>query len=97
MARPEKLTENQIKQELSQVPLWNFIGNSIVREMVSSNFVSAVGIVNSIAISAEVMDHHPDILIYGWNKVRIKLTTHDIGGLTLLDFKLAKKIDELGF
>ena len=97
MLRPEKLSDNQIFEELNSIPLWNRNGDSIVRDFSSSNFISAIGIVNSIAICAEIADHHPDILIYGWNKVKVKLTTADVGGLTGLDFSLAKKIDELGF
>jgi 4a-hydroxytetrahydrobiopterin dehydratase len=43
------------------------------------------------------MDHHPDLFVYGWNKLRITLSTHDQGGLTILDIQLAKKIDALQF
>jgi 4a-hydroxytetrahydrobiopterin dehydratase len=97
MARPELLTDIQISDRLTEFSLWNKNENSIIREIAAPNFVAAIGIVNSIAILAEVMDHHPDILIYGWNKIRITLSTHDIGGLTKLDFELANKIDSLNF
>lgn len=97
MARPQLLNEDEIKIELKLNPDWNQTGNTIVREIAVSNFASAVGLVNSIAVLAEAMDHHPDLLIYGWNKVRIILSTHDRGGLTELDFKLARKIEELSF
>ena len=97
MPRPELLTEEEIKSRLKDIPNWEQHGNSILRELHSSNFASAVGAVNAIAVLAETMDHHPDILLYGWNKLRIKLSTHDRGGLTELDFSLAKKIDELNF
>jgi 4a-hydroxytetrahydrobiopterin dehydratase len=43
------------------------------------------------------MDHHPDVLLYGWNKVRVILSTHDRGGITELDIALAKKIEQLRF
>lgn len=97
MARPNILTEEEIKIQLKQRPNWELQGNTIVRELHASNFTAAVGALNSIAILAETMDHHPDMLIYGWNKLRIVLTTHDRGNLTELDFKLAAKIDELNF
>ncbi len=97
MSRPNLLSEEEINEYLIEVPLWNLENNSIVRDIVASNFTAAIGIVNSIAIEAEVIDHHPDILIYGWNKIKITLSTHDRGGLTELDFKLAKKIDNLKF
>ncbi|MFN3780839.1 MAG: 4a-hydroxytetrahydrobiopterin dehydratase [Candidatus Kapaibacteriota bacterium] len=97
MIRPNLLTESEIENELKELPLWIRKENTIVREIVANDFISAVAIFNSIAIIAESMDHHPDILLYGWNKLRITLSTHDRGGLTELDFKLAKKIEELYF
>jgi 4a-hydroxytetrahydrobiopterin dehydratase len=95
MARPPKLSEEEIQEALNELPHWNLQSDSIVREKVAANFAAAVGIVNAIAVIAEAMDHHPDILIYGWNKLRITISTHDAGGLTELDFKLASKIEEL--
>lgn len=53
-----------------------------------------MGFVNSVALLAEKRNHHPDINIR-WNKVHLALSTHSAGGLTKLDFKLAKAIDEL--
>ncbi len=97
MARPELINPDNLEAELFGVPLWNREDTQIIREISCSNFAAAVGVVNSVAVLAEALDHHPDIMIYGWNKVRIVLTTHDSGGLTELDFKLAKKIDELNF
>ncbi|MEX1274368.1 MAG: 4a-hydroxytetrahydrobiopterin dehydratase, partial [Bacteroidota bacterium] len=58
------------------------------------DFVHAMGFVNSVALLAEGMDHHPDIDIR-WNKVTLTLSTHSAGGLTENDFKLAKAIDGL--
>jgi 4a-hydroxytetrahydrobiopterin dehydratase len=52
--------------------------------------------VNRVADLAEEADHHPDILVDGWNKVRLTLTTHSAGGLTDNDFQMAKRIDGLG-
>jgi 4a-hydroxytetrahydrobiopterin dehydratase len=64
---------------------------------VGVNFAEAVGKVNAIAILAEAADHHPDILIYGWNKIRVTLSTHDAGGLSDKDFELAAKIEEIAY
>ncbi len=94
MSRPELLTENQINELLEEHKNWERKDKSIIREIALKDFVSAVAFVNAVAIIAETNDHHPDILIYGWNKVRITLSTHDQGGLTELDFKVAGKIDE---
>jgi 4a-hydroxytetrahydrobiopterin dehydratase len=51
--------------------------------------------VNRVADAAEAANHHPDILIHGWNKVRLVLTNHSAGGLTEADFTVAARIDEL--
>ena len=95
MARPERLSEEDIELYLEQVPEWHRINDSIVREFICSDFPSVIGLVNSIAILSETADHHPDLLIYGWNKLKITLSTHDRGGLTSLDFDLAKKIEQV--
>ena len=52
--------------------------------------------VNRVAGAAEEADHHPDILVHGWNRVRLTLTTHSAGALTDNDHALAKRIDALG-
>jgi len=97
MGRPNLLCEEDIQATMIRFSLWSREGDKIIREIVAANFVSIIGLVNSIAIIAETLDHHPDLLIYGWNKLRITLSTHDRGGLTELDFLFAKKIDEIGF
>ncbi|MBS1536715.1 MAG: 4a-hydroxytetrahydrobiopterin dehydratase [Bacteroidetes bacterium] len=100
MARPPLLTQEFIGHYLKLNPMWRQPEdnqNTIIREIGAASFVAAVGIINSIALLAEKLDHHPDILLYGWNKLRITLSTHDVGGLTELDFTLAEQIDGLNF
>ena len=100
MARPSLLTPEHIEHYLKLNPMWRQPEDnvkSIVREIGAASFVAAVGIINSIALLAEKLDHHPDILLYGWNKIRVTLSTHDAGGLTELDFTLASQIDGLNF
>lgn len=97
MPRPPLLNEEDINNLLSDLKNWKREDKIINRELVASNFAASIGIVNAVAVLAEKNDHHPDILIYGWNKIRISLSTHDQGGLTDLDFKMAKEIDELNF
>ena len=93
MSRPTPLTEEEITEHLKDIPLWRRDGATLVREMPTTDFAAAIGLVNTIALYAEKMDHHPDILVYGWNKVRVTVSTHDQGALTILDIKLAKQID----
>jgi 4a-hydroxytetrahydrobiopterin dehydratase len=57
------------------------------------NFKEALGFVDKVGALAESEGHHPDIFLHGWNKVKITLSTHAIGGLSENDFILASKID----
>ena len=95
MARPALLIEAELAEHLKDIPLWRHEGATIVREVAASDFAAAIGLVNAIAILAEKADHHPDLFVFGWNKLRITLSTHDQGGLTINDIKLAKAIDAL--
>ena len=95
MSRPDLLTEEAIRNNLGLLPLWESNGKSIKRTCVLHDFVSAIGFINAIAIHAEAMDHHPEIHLYGWNKVDVTISTHDKGGLTQLDMDLASKIDAI--
>jgi len=97
MARPPLLSEEELQQALQELPLWQREGNTLVREFVAPNFAAAVGLLTAIAVVAEAMDHHPDLFLYGWNKLRVILSTHDRGGITELDITLAKKIEQLRF
>ncbi|MCX6144497.1 MAG: 4a-hydroxytetrahydrobiopterin dehydratase [Ignavibacteriales bacterium] len=88
------LHEDQIPIELKQLDGWSLAGNEIRRTWEFEDFVRAIQFVNSVALIAEKFNHHPDIDIR-WNRVHLTLSTHSAGGLTLLDFTLAKAIDEL--
>ena len=70
-------------------------GKSLSREMKFKDFKENVDFVNQVARLAESEGHHPDMLIHGWNKLRITLSTHAISGLSMNDFILAAKIDQL--
>ena len=74
---------------------WTRDGDEIVRELKFDDFAGAMAFVNRVAEAAEAANHHPDILVHGWNKVRLTLTNHSEGGLTEADFTLAKTIDSL--
>lgn len=97
MPKAELANEIEIKEFLEYSPNWTRQGDSIIREITTANFPAATGVFNAIALLAEKADHHPDLLVYGWNKLRVTLSTHDAGGLTELDFSLAREIDNLGF
>jgi 4a-hydroxytetrahydrobiopterin dehydratase len=95
MARPTLLVESELQQHLVDIPLWRLDGATLVREVAAANFASAMGLINAVALLAEKMDHHPDMHLFGWNKVRFTLSTHDQGGITILDVQLAKQIDQI--
>jgi 4a-hydroxytetrahydrobiopterin dehydratase len=89
------LSEDEIEQRLAGSE-WAREGNSIVREWTLADFSAAIDFVNRVAELAQDANHHPDILVHGWNKVRLELSTHSQGALTDADFALARRIDGLG-
>jgi len=91
------LPDVDIEQRLTEIGGWRRgEGSSIVRELAFSDFAAAIAFVNSVAALAEAANHHPDILVHGYNMVRLTLSTHSEGGLTGADFKLAAQIDRIG-
>lgn len=88
------LSENEIDARLAGSD-WTREGEEIVRELTLESFVDAIALVNRVAEVAEKRNHHPDILVHGWNKVRLSLSNHAAGGLTAVDFELAEQIDAL--
>ena len=92
-----KLSGGEVHERLSGSPSWRLgeDGDSIVRDLELADFAAAIELVGRVAERAEAANHHPDILIHGWNKVRLTLSTHSEGGLTDADFQLANRIEEL--
>jgi len=74
---------------------WIIENNQLTRTFELNNFVEAVEFVNKIVPIAESADHHPDIEIFGYKKVKIKLMSHDVGEITDKDVNLAEKISSL--
>ena len=75
--------------------VWRQEGESLVREYEFKDFAEAMAFVNRVADAAEEANHHPDILLHGWNKVRLSLMTHSEGGLTENDFAMAARFDDV--
>ena len=74
---------------------WREEGAELVRDLEFKDFAGALSFVNRVAAEAEQANHHPDILIHGWNKVRLTLSTHSEGKVTDADHRLAGVIDGL--
>jgi 4a-hydroxytetrahydrobiopterin dehydratase len=91
---PDLLRDDEIAARLEDRE-WRREGDEIVRELTFEDFAAAMAFVNRVAQAAEDANHHPDILVHGWNKVSLSLTNHGAGGLTDADFELAARIDEL--
>ena len=75
---------------------WRREGEAIVRDWRFADFAAAIAFVERVAEVAEAANHHPDILVHGWNKVRLTLSTHSEGGITAADLALAQRLDSLG-
>jgi 4a-hydroxytetrahydrobiopterin dehydratase len=89
------LSDGDLERRLAECGAWSRAGDAIVRELSFADFAAAIAFVNRVAETAEAANHHPDILLHGWNKVRLTLSTHSQGGLTDADFDLAAQIDRL--
>ena len=89
------LTEKEIEEKLKSLSGWAFNNNSIGKEFNLKDFKSALSLLNKIGDEAEKMDHHPDLFLHSWNKLKIIISTHSAGGVTQNDFNLARKIEEI--
>ncbi|MEA2200238.1 MAG: 4a-hydroxytetrahydrobiopterin dehydratase [Solirubrobacteraceae bacterium] len=88
------LSEAEIDERLAATDGWERGGErSIERQWTFADFAEAMAFVDRVGELAEAANHHPDILLHGWNKVRLTLSTHSQGGLTAADFQLAGQID----
>jgi len=88
------LTAKQVSLHLRAVPHWSKRAQTILRTFKFEGFLKAIDFVNRIARKAQKLNHHPDIDIR-FDKVTLKLTTHDEGGITEKDFSLALQCDEV--
>ena len=88
------LTDSQIKDEIRNLPGWQQKGKSIQRTFDFPDFTAAMRFVNQVAEAAEQANHHPDIDIR-YNKVLMSLESHDSGGVTERDVRMAGKINRI--
>lgn len=95
----DKLTEgetqtklNELNKDLPAEQQWQINNDKLTKNFKFKSFIRAFGWMSQIAIWAEKLNHHPEWFNV-YNKVEVNLTTHDVGGLSELDFKLAAKMD----
>jgi 4a-hydroxytetrahydrobiopterin dehydratase len=86
------VSKDEIARRLAALPGWELSGKEIRRVYAFPDFKGSMAFVNRVAGLAEAMDHHPDILV-NYSRVTLTLTSHDAGGLTDRDFRLAGQID----
>ncbi len=86
--------ESAVRQQLAGHSQWTLDadGSGIRRQLVFADFNAAFGFMSRVALAAEVQNHHPE-WSNTWNRVDIRLSTHEAGGLTERDFRLASFID----
>lgn len=96
-----KLSESEISTHLAEVngaleadKHWQLIDGKLEKTFVFKNFIQAFGWMTQVAMHAEKLIHHPEWFNV-WNKVEVKLTTHDVDGISDLDFKMIKRMENL--
>ena len=89
------LTEDLIAEYLDVVEGWERKGETVEKTLIFKNFVKAMEFVTKVGAIAEEEGHHPDINIHDYKQVTFSFTTHVVHGLTLNDFVMAAKTDQL--
>ena len=92
MPRPAKLSSEECLRGSASLPDWSVIDGKLHREYKFPDFTHAFGFMAAVATVAEKMDHHPDWSNV-YNRVTVDLSTHDAGGITELDFQLARSME----
>ena len=91
----DTLTAEQVSTEIAATPGWELADGQITTTVTRKDFRDALLYVNAVGYLAERANHHPDIFV-SWNKVTLTLVTHSAGGLTAMDFALARQVNDLG-
>ena len=89
------LSDVEVQDQLKGLSGWRQQGDAIAKSWTFEDFKHSLAFVNRVAELAEKLDHHPDILIQ-YDRVTLTLTSHDSGGLTSRDLRLASQIEGLG-
>jgi len=90
---PGKMTAREVAEAIGALAGWEADGDRAIRRTFEfRDHITAVGFVVRVAMAAEVMDHHPELRIV-YNRVEVTLNSHDVGGVTDRDLRLARKVD----
>ena len=89
-----KLSDDQIKKELANLSGWSIANGKLHKDFVFKDFIEAFGFMSTAALHIEKMNHHPEWFNV-YNKIKVDLTTHDVGGITQNDINLARILNSL--
>ena len=89
-----RLNDSEVALGVRKLAGWQLIDGKLQREFVFANFADAISFIDRTAVWAETWNHHPNWSNV-YNRVRVELWTHDVGGISPLDFQLAHKMNEL--
>jgi 4a-hydroxytetrahydrobiopterin dehydratase len=88
------LSPDELAEGVRSLSGWSVEDGKLVKPYTFPDFVSAVGFVDRLTAVAEAHNHHPDLFV-GWGKVTVQLSSHDVGGITARDLRLAAALDQL--
>lgn len=91
---PRPFSAEEVRAQLQSLPGWQLKDGQLVREVRFGSFVEAFGFLTSLALIAERMNHHPEIYNM-YDRVTLRLVTHDANGITALDLQLAHAAEKL--
>ncbi len=89
-----RLSDVQLAEHLATMPDWRVLDGKVSKTFEFPTYADGVVFACAVAQAADKMDHHPDLTI-GYQKVTVAVNTHDVGGISVLDFELARKVDAL--
>ena len=89
------MTKEEAQEYSKRVEGWKLVNDSIEKNYKFSNFRQAIEFINKVAEVADSENHHPDILLWNWNNVKLTVTTHAVKGLSSKDFALAAHVDQI--
>jgi 4a-hydroxytetrahydrobiopterin dehydratase len=89
------MMKEEVEKRLRNLQGWTLVNGTIEKNYKFANFRQAIEFINKVAVAAEAENHHPDVLLWNWNNVKLTITTHSIKGLSEQDFILASKIDKI--
>ncbi len=89
------MRREDLEQHLKSVKDWKLVSDTIEKNYKFKDFRQAIEFINKVADAADAENHHPDILLWSWNNVKLTLTTHAARVLSEKDFALASKIDQI--